>query len=85
VWTLISDKIIQQPNNTWVDTVTDTVVNRFDQTTTGRGDATGGTYAIMDGHINFTMTTGGSSTFSGAVTGNSLLVNFKGASYVYTR
>jgi hypothetical protein len=51
----------------------------------GRGDVTGGTYTIADGHINFTMTTGGTSTFTGAVTGNTLLVSFKGTSYIYTR
>jgi hypothetical protein len=85
VWTLTADKIVIQPNNTWVDTTSYSVLNRLDQSTAGRGSVTSGTYAVANGQINFTMTSGGSATFVGAVTGATLQVNFNGARYVYTR
>jgi ABC-type Fe3+-hydroxamate transport system substrate-binding protein len=85
VWTLTADKIVIQPNNTWVDTTNYSVQSRLDQTITGRGSVTSGTYAIANGQINFTMTAGGSSTFVGAVTGSTLQVNFNGSRYVYLR
>jgi hypothetical protein len=85
VWSLTADKLMLQANNTWVDSIAYSVVNRFDQSTTGRGSVTSGTWAIANGQINFTMTSGGTSTFAGAVVGSTLQVNYNGARYVYSR
>jgi hypothetical protein len=81
---LVDDRIVLNDDLTWADTT-----NYRTELTAGgtnaSATATAGSYNISDGHINFTMTTGGNATFLGSVIGNTLTVNFRQHPYVYSR
>jgi hypothetical protein len=85
ITTINSDKIVILANNSWVDTTNYAYVNRIDGSAITKGSATAGTWTITNGQIQFTMTTGGASTFVGAVVNNSLQVDFNKIRYVYSR
>jgi hypothetical protein len=80
-----ADQIVIASNNTWVDTVQYVVTDLASGNATQTSEATAGTYTIANGKIQFVMTTGGTSIFAGAVTGNTLTVLFNGQPFVYTR
>lgn len=85
IWNLVSDVLTILPNNTWADTTSYSITNRNDGTVSGRATASGGTYTIANNQINFVMTSGGTISFAGSVTGNTLTAIFDGARYYYQR
>jgi hypothetical protein len=83
--TLLDDRIVIHDDLTWADTTNYGTERLSDGQTTVTFTSSSGTYAIADGHINFTMVQGGSSTFKGAVVGNDLSVDFQGRLFRYAR
>ena len=82
---VVGDQIVIASNNTWVDTVQYVVTDLVSGAATQTAEGTAGTYTVADGKIQFVMTSGGTSIFAGAVTGNTLTVLFNGQPFVYTR
>jgi hypothetical protein len=82
---LTADRFVISGDNTWTDTTTYAVKSFTDGTVTARQTGATGTYAIANGQINFVMTTGGTGTFPGSVTGNTLSLLFNGGHFVYSR
>jgi hypothetical protein len=82
--TLLDDRIVLRDDLTWADTTNYRIDLASGQSNVG-ATATGGSYNIANGHINFTMITGGTATFAGAVVGSTLTVNFQGRPFIYTR
>lgn len=83
--TLVNDRIVIHDDQTWADTTNYSVQRRSDGVAHDSSTATSGTYAIANGHINFTMTHGGGAVFVGSVIGDELAVNFSGALFRYQR
>jgi hypothetical protein len=84
-WTLAADTVALVADKTWTEQTTYFVTSLLDNTTSTQFSVVGGTYAIADGKINFTMTQGGSLTFIGSVTGNTLTIIFTGKKFIYTK
>ena len=84
-WDLSADNFVISTDNTWTDTTTYAVKSFTAGTVTTQQTGATGTYAIANGQINFTMITGGTATFSGSVTGNTLSLLFNGGHFVYSR
>ena len=82
--TLLDDRIVLHDDLTWADTTNYRIDLASGESSVG-GTATAGSYNISNGRINFTMTTGGSSTFAGAVVGNTLTVVSQNVPFIYTR
>jgi len=84
-WDLTSDRLYIVPGGTWADTTFYTVFSLRDGSSEPRATATAGTYSVSNSQIHFTMTTGGTSVFDGAVKSNILYVLFNGVQYQYKR
>jgi hypothetical protein len=84
-WDLSADRFVISADNTWTDTTTYAVKSFASGSVTARQTGATGTYAIANGQINFIMTTGGTATFPGSVTGNTLSLLFNGGHFVYSR
>jgi hypothetical protein len=84
-WTLVADTVAITATNTWTETTKYFVTNLFDNSTTTQYTVVAGTYAIANGQINFVMTQGGSVTFPGSVTGNTLTIIYTGKRFIYSR
>jgi hypothetical protein len=84
-WNLQSDFFAIAPDGTWTETTNYLVFLLADGSSSTRQSVVSGTYSIANGQINFVMTTGGTSTFAGAVSGNALLIVFNGKPFGYTR
>ncbi|HEX3867329.1 MAG TPA: hypothetical protein VHV78_11285 [Gemmatimonadaceae bacterium] len=82
---LIADTLVITEPSSWTETSYYVLTNLADGTQTTSQTLSSGTYAIANAAINFTMLVGGSSTFTGSVTGNTLSVLYSGSSYLYTR
>jgi len=83
-WTLVSDTIVVA-NNTWTEATKYSVLSLLDNSTSTQFTVVSGTYAIANAQINFTMTQGGTVTFPGSVTGDTLTIIFSGRRFLYTR
>jgi hypothetical protein len=84
-WDLTADTMVVAGDSTWVET------SRY-MVTTVNGGATrqeqtqaSGVYRITNAQIAFTMRVGGTSTFTGSVQGNALIVVFNDTPFTYTR
>jgi hypothetical protein len=84
-WALVSDTIVVTTNNTWSEATKYFVTSLLDNSTTTQFTLVSGTYVIANARINFTMTQGGSVTFPGSVTGDTLTLIFTGKRFIYTR
>jgi len=84
-WELDADRIVLASDNTWVDSTAYTVQDLSSSSIGPKVTVATGTYAIADGLITFTKTSGGSGIFTGSVFSNSLAVNSAGKRYLYTR
>jgi hypothetical protein len=84
-WTLVADTITIVAPSTWTEATKYFVTNRADGSTSTQYTVVAGTYQISNAQINFTMTQGGSTTFPGSVTGNSLTIIFQGKRFLYAR
>ena len=82
---LTADRFVISADNTWTDTTTYAVKSFTAGTVTARQTGATGTYSIANGQINFIMTTGGTGSFPGSVTGNTLSVLFNGGHFMYSR
>jgi len=84
-WVITSDQFVIAADNTWSET-TNYLITALSTggTRTSSTQATG-SYAISKGQINFTMTTGGSTPFTGSVTGNILSLLFNGGHFLYAK
>lgn len=82
--TLLNDRIVLHDDLTWADTTNYRIDLATGESNLG-ATATSGSYNISGGHINFTMITGGTATFAGAVVGNTLTVVFQGLPFIYSR
>ena len=80
-----ADEIVIAANNTWVDTTHYVLTDLLSGTAAPDSGASAGTYTIANGQIQFVMTMGGTSIFSGAVTGSKLTVLFNGQPFIYSR
>jgi hypothetical protein len=85
VWSLVADQIVLAADNTWAETSTFVVTDVTTSVTTNTQSVVSGTYSITSGQINFIMTVGGSTNFSGSLTGNTLSLVLNGGRYVYSR
>jgi hypothetical protein len=83
-WTLVADTVAIT-GTAWTEATTYFVTSLLDNTTSTQFTVVGGTYAIANSQINFTMTQGGSATFAGSVTGNTLTLIFMGKRFIYTK
>jgi hypothetical protein len=84
-WDISSDQFVIAADNTWIETTNYTITafaNGAQRTSTTQAS---GTYAVSSGQIKFTMLTGGSTPFTGSVTGNTLSLLFNGGHFTYTR
>ena len=84
-WSLVADQIILSADNTWVETSTFIVTDLSTGVKTNTQSLVSGTYSVASGQINFVMTVGGTTTFTGSVTGNTLSLVLNGGRYVYSR
>jgi hypothetical protein len=84
-WRLQSDAIVIAPDGTWSETTNYLVFTLSDGSSANRQTVVSGSYVIANGQINFTMTAGGSGDFIGSVSGNALIVVFRGKRFAYTR
>ena len=84
-WDLSADQFMIFADHTWTDTTTYAVKSFTSGAVTTQQTGASGTYAIANGQINFTMFTGGTGTFPGSVTGNTLSLLFNGGHFVYSR
>jgi hypothetical protein len=82
--TLLDDRIVLSSDLTWADTTDYEVDLATGERNVGL-TATAGTYNINAGQINFTMSTGGTLTFAGAVLGDTLYVLSQNHPFVYQR
>ena len=84
-WIITSDQFVIASDNTWSET-TNYLITALSTggTRTSATQASGG-YAISKGQINFTMTTGGTTPFTGSVTGNVLSLLFNGGHFLYSK
>ena len=84
-WVITSDQFVIAADNTWSET-TNYLITALSTggTRTSSTQASGG-YAISSGQINFTMTAGGSTPFTGSVTGNVLSLLFNGGHFLYSK
>jgi uncharacterized lipoprotein NlpE involved in copper resistance len=84
-WRLQTDNIVMAPDGTWSETTTYLVFQLSDGSSATQTTIVSGTYVIANGQINFTMTSGGTATFAGAVSGNALILLYNGKQFAYTR
>lgn len=84
-WTLVSDSLSLVADKTWVESTKYLVTSFIDNSTSTQYTVVSGTYLIANGKINFTMTQGGTSTFIGSVTANTLTMVFNNTKFVYTK
>jgi hypothetical protein len=84
-WVITSDQFVIAADNTWSET-TNYLITALSTggTRTSSTQASGG-YAISSGQINFTMTTGGTKSFIGSVTGSILSLLFDGGHFLYSK
>ena len=84
-WVITSDQFVIAADNTWSET-TNYLITALSTggTRTSSTQASGG-YAISSGQINFTMTTGGTKSFTGSVTGSILSLLFDGGHFLYSK
>jgi hypothetical protein len=86
-WNVTSAKLVLMADNTWVDSISYSLVAVADGSLSSVLDAGSGVYQISNSAINFVQTTptsGGS--FIGSVSGNTLTVlNTNNQLYVYTK
>ena len=82
----MSDAIVIAADNTWNETTNYHVFALSDGDASDHADSVvSGTYTIANGEINFTMTAGGTATFIGSVTGNTLIAHLQRNSGSSTR
>ena len=84
-WDMTSDQFVIAADNTWVENTNYRVITLSTSATRTSSTQASGTYAVASGQINFIMTTGGNTPFTGSVTGNTLSLLFNGGRFVYSR
>ncbi|MGH7620308.1 MAG: hypothetical protein ACREPM_24085, partial [Gemmatimonadaceae bacterium] len=83
-WTLTSDSVVIAPPNAWIESTAYLVTSLLDGSTSTEYSVVSGSYVIANAAINFTMLQGGTATFTGSVTGNTLTLIYSGKRFVYT-
>jgi hypothetical protein len=84
-WDITSDQFVIAADNTWSETTNYLITAVSTGATRTSSTQASGTYAIANGQINFTMTAGGSTPFTGSVTGNILSLLFNGGHFLYSK
>jgi hypothetical protein len=84
-WDMTSDQLIIRSDLTWSETSTYKVTTLVTGAISTQQTASSGTYSISDNKINFVMTVGGSATYTGSVSGNTLTMIYNGGHFIYTR
>jgi hypothetical protein len=84
-WTVLADRIVIDSVGGWADTTVYAVTSFSTGVDSTHFTASAGTYSLANGAVNFVMTAGGNSAFTGSVVGASLFVNFNGARYIYQK
>ena len=84
-WDMTSDQLILRPDLTWSETSNYNVRTFSSGALSTQQTASSGTYSISDSKINFVMTVGGTATYTGSVSGNTLTMIYNGGHFIYTR
>ena len=84
-WDMTADQLVINADLTWTETSSYQVTSFATGGISTQQTASSGTYAIVDSKINFVMTVGGTATYTGSVTGNTLKMVYNGGQFVYTR
>ena len=84
-WLITSDQFVIAGDNTWSETSNYLITTLATGATRTSSTQASGAYAISNGQINFTMTAGGTTPFTGSVTGNILSLLFNGGHFLYTK
>ena len=84
-WDMTSDQLVMSADNTWTETSTYQVTTFLTGALTQQQTTSSGTYSIADSKITFVMTAGGTGTFIGSVTGNTLALVYNGGHFFYSR
>jgi hypothetical protein len=84
-WDMTSDQLVISANNTWTETSNYKVTTFQTGALSMQQTMSSGTYSIADSKINFVMTVGGTGTFIGSVTGNTLALVYNGGHFFYSR
>jgi len=84
-WDITSDQFVIASDNTWAETTNYLITSLSTGGTRTSSTQASGTYAISKGQINFAMTAGGNTPFTGSVTGNILSLLFNGGHFLYSK
>lgn len=84
-WVITSDQFVIAADNTWSETTNYLVTALSTGGTRTSSTQASGAYAVSSGQINFTMTMGGTTPFTGSVTGNILSLLFNGGHFLYSK
>jgi len=82
---MTSDQLIIRADLTWSETSNYKVTTFQTGGISAQQTSSSGTYAIADSKINFVMTNGGTATYTGSVSGNTLTMIYNGGHFIYTR
>ena len=84
-WDITSDQFVIAGDNTWSETTNYLITSAATGGTRTSSTQAAGTYAISNGQINFAMTAGGNTPFTGSVTGTILSLLFNGGHFLYSK
>ena len=84
-WDLVSDQFLISSDNTWKETTNYSIKTFATSALSTQQSVSSGTYTISNKQINFVMTVGGTTPFTGSVTGNNLAVLYNGGQFLYSR
>ena len=84
-WDMTSDQLIIRADLTWSETSNFKVITFLTGGIATQQTSSSGTYTIADSKINFVMTVGGTATYTGSVSGNTLTMIYNGGHFIYTR
>jgi hypothetical protein len=84
-WDLTSDQFVIVADNTWNELTSYRVTTFATGAVSTQQSVSSGTYSIANNQINFVMTVGGSTSFTGSVTGKTLALLYNGGQFLYSR
>ena len=84
-WDLVNDQLVIDAAGQWNETTSYNITNLQSGAQRDTAGTTAGTYTVANGQINFAITTTPKGTFTGSVTGNTLIVLYNGSRFAYSR
>lgn len=82
---LVGDQFVIDAAGTWNETTSFKITDLQSGAERDTAGTTLGTYTIANGQINFVITTTPTGTFTGSVTGSTLIVLYSGSRFAYSR